>query len=154
MLPDATAIASLLERAGIVGAELSTEGGPGLVVRVERAQAGAVVRALKDSDHAFIFMVDLLGIDTGEHVDIVYHLRSLARDEEIFVKVSHEYGSDLASVWEIHPAALMPERETAEMFGLTLSGHPNPKHLLLTSGSDPMLLKSVEIRTAEEVRNR
>lgn len=154
MLPDATAIASLLERAGIVGAELSTEGGPGLVVRVESAQAGAVVRALKDSDHAFVFMVDLLGIDTGEHVDIVYHLRSLARDEELFVKVAHEYGSDLASVWEIHPAALMPERETAEMFGLTLSGHPNPKHLLLTSGSDPMLLKSVEIRGAEEVRNR
>lgn len=154
MLPDATAIASLLERAGIAGVELSDEGGPGLVVRVDRARCADVIRTLKVSDHAFVFMVDLFGIDTGEHVDVVYHLRSLARDEEIFVRVAHEYGSDLASVWEIHPAALMPERETAEMFGLTLSGHPNPKHLLLTGGSDPMLRKSVEIRTAEEVRNR
>ncbi|MFM6931890.1 MAG: NADH-quinone oxidoreductase subunit C, partial [Novosphingobium sp.] len=27
----------------------------------------------------------------------------------------------------VYSAALLPERECAEMFGLTLSGHPNPK---------------------------
>ena len=87
-------------------------------------------------------------------MDAVYHLRSFTRDEEVYVKAAQPYGSDLASVWEIYPAALMPERELAEMFGLSLSGHPNPKHLLVTSGIEPLLLKRIAIRTAEEVRNR
>jgi len=112
------------------------------------------VEALKDSDHDYSFLVDLFGIDTGEAVDAVYHLRSFTRDEEVYVKAAHAYGADLVSIWDLLPAALMPERELAEMFGLTLSGHPNPKHLLLTEGIEPLLLKRVAIRTPEEVRHR
>ncbi|MRR12205.1 hypothetical protein EG835_07005, partial [bacterium] len=51
-------------------------------------------------------------------------------------------------------SALLPERETAELFGLALCGHPNPKRLLTTEGIEPLLLKSVPIRSAEEVRAR
>ena len=153
MKPDVTHIAKALETAG-VSVESVDETALGVVVRVEPPHAGDTLKLLRDSDHAFTFMVDLFGIDTGEHVDAVYHLRSFTRDEEVYVKVAYPYGSDLASVWEIYPAALMPERELAEMFGLTLSGHPNPKHLLVTSGIEPLLLKRVAIRTAEEVRNR
>jgi NADH-quinone oxidoreductase subunit C len=126
----------------------------GVVVRVAPAHARATLEALRDSDHNFSYLVDMFGIDTGEHVDAVYHLRSFSRDEEVYVKAAQPYGSDLASVWEVFPAVLMPERELAEMFGLTLSGHPNPKHLLLTEGIEPLLLKGVAIRSAEEVRNR
>ena len=126
----------------------------GVVVRVAPPMARDTLQALRDSDHGFTYVVDMFGIDTGEAVDAVYHLRSFSRDEEVYVKAAHPYGSDLASVWEVFPAVLMPERELAEMFGLTLSGHPNPKHLLLTDAVEPLLLKSVPIRTAEEVRNR
>jgi len=152
--PDATHIASALERAGVSGAVVDDVEGLGVVARVEPSQARASVAALKESDHDFAFLVDLFGIDTGEAVDAVYHLRSFTRDEEVYIKASQPYGSDLASIWDLLPAALMPERELAEMFGLTLSGHPNPKHLLLTTGVEPLLLKHVEIRTPEEVRNR
>jgi NADH:ubiquinone oxidoreductase subunit C len=48
----------------------------------------------------------------------------------------------------------MPERETAELFGLSLSGHPNPKRLLTTDGVPPLLRKSVPVRTEEEVRRQ
>ncbi len=154
MKPDVTHIAKALETAGAPVVSIDEIDTLGVVVRVEPHQAGAVLKALRDSDHAYSFVVDLFGIDTGEHIDAVYHLRSFTRDEEVYIKAAHPYGSDLASVWEVYPAALMPERELAEMFGLTLSGHPNPKHLLLTSGIEPLLLKSVAIRTAEEVRNR
>ena len=37
----------------------------------------------------------------------------------------------------------MPEREAAELFGLSLSGHPNPKRLLTTDGMPPLLLQVV-----------
>ena len=153
-MPDASHIADALRRAGITPIAIDEDPGLGPVVRVPKADAKATLLALRDSTHAFTFPVDIFGIDTGEAIEIVYHLRSFSFSENVVVKVEHDHGSDLESIWEVFPAALMPEREAAEMFGLTLSNHPNPKHLLLTSGIEPLLLKRVPIRTAEEVRNR
>ena len=31
----------------------------------------------------------LFGIDTGEAIDVIYHLRSFTRDEELIVKAEH-----------------------------------------------------------------
>ncbi len=153
-MPDVTHIADALSRADVAPETLESADGLGAVVRVASVDAAAALRALRESSHAYDYPVDVFGVDTGEGVDIVYHLRSLSHGEEIFVKIAYPYGGELTSVWELFPAALMPEREAAEMLGLTLSGHPNPKHLLLTSGIEPLLLKRVAIRTAEEVRNR
>ena len=114
----------------------------------------SALAALKASELAFVMLVDLLGIDTGEELEVSYHLRSFARDEEMHVKTRLPYDAELASVWEVYPAALMPERETAELFGLTLAGHPNPKRLLTTEGVLPLLRKSVPVRTTEESRDR
>ncbi|MEI7813941.1 MAG: NADH-quinone oxidoreductase subunit D, partial [Coriobacteriia bacterium] len=150
---DMTAAKGVLQRAA-VAASVETVESLGAVCRVSAADARKALVALRDSDISLGFLVDYFGIDTGEAVDIVYHLRSFARDEELFVKAAHDYGSVLTSVWDIFPAALMPERETAELFGLTLAGHPNPKRLLTTDGCPAYLLKSLEVRGADEVRNR
>ena len=151
---DATVAASIFTNAGLSDVALEEVPFLGLVCRCAPEQVAGALLALRDSDHVFNVLVDLFGVDTGEAVDVVYHLRSIPRDEEVYVKAAHPYGSDLASGWEIYPVAAFPERECAEMFGLTLSGHPNPKHLLITEGIEPLLLKSVDIRGAEEVRNR
>ncbi|HEY5540627.1 MAG TPA: NADH-quinone oxidoreductase subunit D [Coriobacteriia bacterium] len=148
-----TVARGVLERAA-VAASIETVESLGAVCRVSSSDARKALVALRDSDLAVGFLVDLFGIDTGEAVDIVYHLRSFARDEELVVKVEHGYGSTLESVWDIFPAALMPERETAELFGLELAGHPNPKRLLTTDGCPPYLRKSLVVRSAEEVRDR
>lgn len=154
MLPDVTVINSTLASAGITDAAVEKTG-LGVIARVPISSARAALEALKASDSAFDFMVDLFGIDTGEAVDITYHLRSFSRDEDLYVRSEIAYDATLPSVWEVHPAALMPERETAELFGLSLSGHPNPKRLLTTEAVTlPLLRKSTEIRGAEEVRNR
>ena len=42
----------------------------------------------------------------------------------------------------------------AELLGLTLAGHPNPKRLLTTDGIPPLLRKSQLIRSEEEVKRR
>jgi NADH-quinone oxidoreductase subunit D len=125
-----------------------------VVCRAEPQAIADTLRALKGGDLGFDFMVDAFGIDTGEAIDIVYHLRSFSRDEDVYVKSAHPYDSTLASVWELYPAALMPERELAEMFGLTLSGHPNPKRLLTTDGCPAFLRKETAIRGEDEVRHR
>jgi NADH-quinone oxidoreductase subunit C len=126
----------------------------GVVVRAAQSDAPAALAALRDSDFDFVMLLDLFGTDTGERIEMTYHLRSLARDEEIYVRCGVEYDGQLQSVWNVYPSALLPERETAELLGLMLSGHPNPKRLLTTDGVAPLLRKSVPIRTAEEVRAR
>jgi len=153
LLPDVTVTKRILEGAGI---SATVEEVPilGVVCRVSPEQARSALLALRDSELGFAFVVDLFGVDTGEAIDVVYHLRSLSRDEEVFVKAEHAYDSVLTSVWKVFPAAHFPERECAELFGMTLADHPNPKRLLTTDGVPPLLRKSVEIRTAEEVRNR
>jgi len=98
----------------------------GLVCRVPAAEVLTALRAIAASGHGFTMLVDLLGTDTDEDVEITYHLRSLSRDEELYLKTRLPYAGVLESAWEVYPAALMPERETAELFGLRLAGHPNP----------------------------
>jgi len=151
--PDPTAISGALDAIG-VSAGVEEVAKLGVVCRVAPADSRSTLRAFKEGDLAFGFLVDLFGVDTGEAVDVVYHLRSFSRDEDVYVKVEHEYGANLESMWDIYPAGLMPERELAEMFGLTLSGHPNPRRLLTTDGCPPFLLKGSEIRAEDEVRHR
>ena len=151
--PDTTAVRSALEHAGVTVSVEEVER-LGVVCRVEPASVRDALIALRDWEHSFDFQVDLFGEDTREAIDVVYHLRSFSRDEDLFVKATHPYDSVLTSVWDIHPAALMPERELCELFGLRILGHPNPKRLLTTDGCPPYLRKEVSIRTPEEVRDR
>lgn len=152
MLPDATVIKHILASAGIT-AEVE-ETGLGVVAHVDSGAAAEALAALRASDADFRMLVDLFGADTGEQVEITYHLRSFSRDEELFVRTALPCDGCLRSVWNSYPSALAPERETAELLGLTLDGHPNPKRLLTTDGVEPLLRKAVSIRSVEEVRAR
>ena len=133
----------------------------GLDVEVTDVALGTVARLGADSvrtalvvlrAHGYESLVDCDGIDTGEAIEITYKVRSYEHAQDSFLKTTIPYAGELASVWEVYPSALMPEREIAEMFGLTLAGHPNPKRLLTTDGVPPLLLKSVPVRTHEEVQ--
>ena len=150
---DTTSAESVLQRAGVASSVEAVEF-LGAVCRVSPSDVREALVALRDSDLSLGYLVDFFGVDTGEAIDVVYHLRSFARDEELVLKSAHDYDSTLESVWDIHPSALMPERETAELLGLRLSGHPNPKRLLTTDGCPPYLRKSLAVRGADEVRDR
>jgi len=152
LLPDATVIRHILASAGIAGEVEETS--LGVVARVGSDTAVETLRALREGELDCRMLLDMLGADTGEGIEITYHLRSLSRDEEVYVKTTLPYDGCLRSVWNTFPSALMPERETAELLGLMLDGHPNPKRLLTTDGVEPLLRKSVAIRSVEEVRAR
>jgi NADH:ubiquinone oxidoreductase subunit C len=146
-MPD-SAYESILSGAGV--AHTSAEEALGRVVRMEVTEIRAALGALAAG--GFDQLVDMFATDTGEAIELTYHLRAFAGFETLFVKCTVPYDGELASVWEIYPAALFPEREAAELLGMTLSGHPNPKRLLTVEGSEPMLRKSVAVRGAEEVQ--
>jgi NADH:ubiquinone oxidoreductase subunit C len=148
--PDATTISALLADAG-----LTAEAESVLLGTVARVSAGDVIGALVAFKTAgYESVVDFDGIDTGEAIELTWRLRSYSRDCEAFLKTTVLYGAEIPSAWNVYPSVLMPERETAELLGLTLAGHPNPKRLLTTDGIPPLLRKSIEIRSEEEVKRR
>lgn len=144
----ASPAADILAGAGIA-AEPSTER-LGAVVRLDADRIADALAALKAA--GFDFLVDLFGTDTGEKIELTYHLRAFASRQDLYIKTLVGYDGEAPSVWHVHPAALYPEREAAEMLGVSFPGHPNPKNLLLTEGVPPLLRKSELIREAGEVQ--
>ena len=132
-----------------------TEAGMSLPGQSAHVQAEAVIGTLAAlKDEGYESLVDMFGCDTGESIELTYHLRSYAKDRDAYVKTVVPYDAEVASVWNVYPGALMPERETAELLGLHLAGHPNPRRLLTTDGVPPLLRRSVAIRSVEEVKRR
>lgn len=122
----------------------------GAVVRLDAARIADALEALNRA--GYDFLVDLFGCDTGAAIEITWHVRAFGRHEDLFLKATVEYYGEAPSVWNIYPAALYPEREAAELLGMSFPGHPNPKRLLTVEGTEPLLRRSVLIRSAEEVR--
>ncbi|MBE0476620.1 MAG: NADH-quinone oxidoreductase subunit C [Coriobacteriia bacterium] len=149
-MPDAAALSRQLTSAGLDCYSIGDEGWLGTVLRIDAGDALRAIRALAEAD--YVMLADLLGADTGDGLELTWHLRSFAADEELFVKAAVAYDAEVPSVWTVYAAALYPEREAAELFGLTFRGHPNPKRLLTSDESGPFLLrKSTPIRTRAQV---
>ena len=106
---------------------------------VPAADILAVLQVLRD-EHGFDMLVDLTAIDGSAaatpRFTVVYHL---------FSTVSHEYfrlattcadaGAPVApSATGLWPAANWHERETYDMFGITFSGHPDLRRILMWDG--------------------
>jgi len=149
-LPDATKLHSVIAKSG--SAVEIEESSLGVLARVPVEAAFDVLSALKSEGYGFL--VDLFAHDTGEGLEITYHVRDFGRMDDVFVRAAFPYDATIRSIWELYPAANFPEREAAELFGFSLEKHPYPARLLTTDGCEPYLRKSVEVRTAEEVRRR
>jgi len=63
---------------------------------------------------------------------VVYHLTSLVRNEDIRIKTpaKGEFPS-VISITDIWPSANWYEREVYDMFGITFTGHPNLRRILM-----------------------
>jgi len=90
----------------------------------------------------FNMLYDLTAIDERRKINrqaaqesdftVVYHLTSTYRNEDIRIKtpLTGEYPSAI-SVTEVWPSADWYEREIYDMFGITFTGHPNLRRILL-----------------------
>lgn len=105
-----------------------------LTLTVDSGQVLFLCRQAKDNPElGFDFLRCLTGIDQMEQgIEIVYTLFSYKNRHTVHLKTllppADPRVDSVTSVW---CGADWHERETAEMFGVTFTGHPNPKHLLL-----------------------
>jgi formate hydrogenlyase subunit 5 len=70
------------------------------------------------------------GLDLGEKIGLMYHIRTNGTIVTIRTEVPKEKPK-IATITDISPGASFHEREVADLFGVAFQGHPNPDRLVL-----------------------
>ncbi len=119
--------------AQITGKELSlkTLKGDFLGIEVESTNLVAVCRFLRDQ-LGFDLLSCISGVDMLDHLETVYHVRSLTRGQLLQIKVHLDHEKpEVDSVVSVWPTANWLERETYDLYGIKFSGHPDLRRMLL-----------------------
>jgi NADH/F420H2 dehydrogenase subunit C len=119
--------------AQITGKEVAPRSMKGdyLGIEVDRSNLVAVCRFLRDQ-LGFDMLSCISGVDMLDHLETLYHLRSLTRRQllQIKVRLDHEK-PEVDSVVSVWPTANWLERETYDMYGIKFAGHPDLRRMLL-----------------------
>jgi len=110
-----------------------------ITLTVDRGRITSVCRFLReDPELAFDFLSFVGAVDrfpNHPRFEVLYQLYSLRNNHRFRIKaLVDETDSEPAaidSVVAVWPTADWHERETAEMFGISFGGHPDPRKLLL-----------------------
>ena len=109
------------------------------VLFVEPAKIADVAGFMKsDSRLDFNFLNSISAVDYINHFEVVYHLTSMNKHHTAIVKTRLD-GRDeliLPSVYHLWRGADFQEREIWDLMGISFSGHPNLKRIMLWEGFD------------------
>ena len=72
----------------------------------------------------------ITGLDMGEKIGLMYHMRTNGAIVTIRTEVPKE-NPKIPSITDLIPGANFHEREAADLFGVVFEGHPNPARLVL-----------------------
>ncbi|TFH48371.1 MAG: NADH-quinone oxidoreductase subunit C [Bacteroidia bacterium] len=93
-----------------------------------------LARQLRERDEAqFDYLFCLTGVDYGQDLGVIYHLRSTVHNHAIVLKTrtSDREQPQLPSVVELWKTADFHEREVYDLLGIRFSGHPDMRRLFL-----------------------
>jgi NADH-quinone oxidoreductase subunit C len=113
---------------------IAREGRQFAEVDVRPEQLHSLAASLKeDEKSSFDFLVCITGVDYGEDLGVVYHLRSIRHGHEIVIKVrtSDRQNPHFDSVTDIWKSADFLEREVYDLLGIRFTNHPDLRRLLL-----------------------
>jgi NADH-quinone oxidoreductase subunit C len=106
-------------------------------VVVTRESVHDIVRFLRnDPAQAYNYLVDVTAVefrDAEQALEVVWHLRSLPWQRFLRLKVELPVGAalEVASVTDLYAGADWLERECYDMFGITFTGHPDLRRILM-----------------------
>jgi NADH-quinone oxidoreductase subunit C len=103
-------------------------------MRVAPADVTVVMRALHDEPELnFTFLADLAGVDTGDHMQVVYHLWSPTTPDFLRV-IADGLPRDnprVPSLTPIWPGTEWMEREAYDMFGIVFEGNRDLRRIYM-----------------------
>jgi len=83
---------------------------------------------LQEDENAGISAIT--GVDLKDNIELMYHVRTRGTIVTVRTEVCKE-NATIESITDLIPGADFHERETADLFGVTFRGHPNPARLIL-----------------------
>ena len=107
------------------------------IVWVEPDKAHELLAWLKnDPGQAYNYLTDITAVDYRDPerpLEVVYQLRSLSRNVQLRVKIPLDKSKPLVvdSVWDLWNGADWLEREVYDMFGISFTGHPDLRRILM-----------------------
>jgi NADH-quinone oxidoreductase subunit C len=107
------------------------------IAYVSRDRSHDVLAWLRDtSGQEFNYLTDVTAVDYRDPerpLEVVYQLRSLARRADLRIKVALDKRQPLEvrSVYDLWRGADWLEREVFDMFGVTFTGHPDLRRILM-----------------------
>lgn len=107
-----------------------------VIVRAKPEDIVEVCRTCKeDPVLAMDYLRCLVVVDYVDYLQLVYLFSSIEKGHKFIIKTNLSLDHPVVpSIVGVYPGADWHEREGAELFGVTFSGHPNPQHLLLYDG--------------------
>jgi NADH:ubiquinone oxidoreductase subunit C len=96
----------------------------------------SLARMLREREEVqFDFLYCLSGVDYGQDLGVVYHLRSTVYDHSVVLKTrtSDREKPQLDSVSDIWKTADFQEREVFDLLGIKFTNHPDLRRLFLDS---------------------
>jgi NADH-quinone oxidoreductase subunit C len=104
---------------------------PFISVSVERL--AEVARFLRDEPgYQLDYLAAITAVDRGDTLQVVYHLLSIEHRHAVVLKVEVPRDrADVPTVSSIWPAANWHEREQFDLLGVTFTGHPDLRRILL-----------------------
>jgi NADH-quinone oxidoreductase subunit C len=107
------------------------------IVYLSRDRCHDVLAWLKETTgQEFNYLTDITAVDYRDPerpLEVVYQLRSLGRKADLRVKVALDKrgGLEVRSVYDLWRGADWLEREVYDMFGVTFTGHPDLRRILM-----------------------
>ena len=134
MLPPLEELKSAIEQL-LPGVSLAVEGAS-LVVATK--DLTAVCRCLKDTDRFHLdYLANLTAVDyPPATIEVVYHLSSMTHKHgPVTLRVKLDRSNPVVdSVTPIWRGAEFQEREVYDLFGVTFTGHPDLRRILMWEG--------------------
>jgi NADH-quinone oxidoreductase subunit C len=110
---------------------------PQPVLHIAPAYLPAVCTLLRDDSALYFDYLECLsGVDEGPEansIGVVYHIRSITRGHRLVLKCFVQRGSQptLPSIAHIWRSADWHEREAFDLLGITFTGHPDMRRILM-----------------------
>jgi len=107
------------------------------IVYVSRERIHDVLAWLKETpEQDFNYLTDLTAVDyrdTERPLEVVWQLRSLTRKADLRLKVTLDKRAslELPTCWDLWRGADWLEREVFDLFGVTFTGHPDLRRILM-----------------------
>ena len=110
-----------------------------LTVTVPKENLHELAEKLKNTDKTkFDYLFCETGMDWGQTLGVIYHLRSTTHGHEMVVKVvtDDRENATIDTVCDIWRTAELHEREIHDLFGIAFNNHPNMEVLILPENWD------------------